>query len=143
MDNLMDKIVYVGMAADILHKGHINLLNEASKYGRVIVGLLNDDAIKSYKREPIINYENRYIVMNSIKMVDDIIEQKTHDYTDNLRLLKPNYVVHADDWIEGQSVVRKKVIDVLSEFNGKLIEVPYTQGISTTDIINKIKNTNN
>jgi phosphoenolpyruvate phosphomutase len=126
------------MAADILHKGHINLLNEASKYGDVTVGLLNDEAIKSYKREPIINYENRYIVMKSLKMVDNIIEQKTHDYTDNLRLLKPDYVVHGDDWIKGQSIVREKVINVLSEFNGTLIEVPYTDGISTTDIIVKI-----
>lgn len=138
----MEKTVYVGMAADIIHKGHINLLNEAKKYGKVIVGLLNDEAIKSYKREPILNYENRYIVIESLKMVDNIIEQKTHDYTDNLRLLKPDYVVHGDDWIVGQSVVRKKVIEVLSDFNGELIEVPYTEGISTTDIINKIKEIN-
>jgi phosphoenolpyruvate phosphomutase len=80
--------------------------------------------------------------MESLKMVDNIMEQKTHDYTDNLRLLKPNYVVHGDDWIDGQSVIRKKVIEVLSEFDGELIEVPYTGGISTTDIINKIKNIN-
>lgn len=138
----MEKTVYVGMAADIIHKGHINLLNMAKKYGKVTVGLLNDEAIKSYKREPIINYENRYIVMESLKMVDNIMEQKTHDYTDNLRLLRPNYVVHGDDWIDGQSVIRKKVIEVLSEFDGELIEVPYTGGISTTDIINKIKNNN-
>ena len=135
----MGKKVYVGMAADILHKGHINLLNEASKYGEVTVGLLNDEAIKSYKREPIINYENRYIVMQSLKMVNNIIEQKTHDYTDNLKLIRPDYVVHGNDWIEGQSEVRIKVIETLSEIGGKLIEVPYTKGISTTDIINKIK----
>ena len=103
------KKVYVGMTADIIHKGHINLINEASKYGNVTVGLLNDDAVKSYKREPIINYENRYIVMKNIKMVNDVIEQKIHDYTDNLRLLKPDFVVHGDDWIEGQSVVREKL----------------------------------
>lgn len=139
----MEKKVYVGMAADIIHKGHINLINEAAKYGKVTIGLLNDDAIKSYKREPIINYENRYIVMVNIKMVNDVIEQKTHDYTDNLRILKPDFVVHGDDWIEGQSVIREKVIEVLSEFNGKLIEVPYTDGISTTDIINKINKINN
>ena len=134
----MEKKVYVGMAADILHKGHINLLNEASKYGRVTVGLLNDEAIKSYKREPIINYENRYIVISSLKMVESVIEQKTHDYTDNLKLIRPDYVVHGNDWIDGQSGVRGKVIETLSEIGGELIEVPYTKGISTTDIINKI-----
>ena len=132
-------IVYVGMAADILHKGHINLLNEASKYGKIIVGLLTDDAIESYKRKPIINYENRYIVISNLKMVDKVVEQNTHDYTENLKLIKPDYVVHADDWISGQSVVRNNVIKTLSEIGGELIEVPYTQGISTTDIINKIK----
>ena len=136
----MEKIVYVGMAADILHKGHINLLNEASKYGRVTVGLLNDEAIESYKRKPIIDYENRFIVINSLKMVDSIIEQKTHDYTDNLKLIRPNYVVHGNDWIDGQSEVREKVIETLKEIGGELIEVPYTQGISTTHIINKINN---
>ena len=132
-------IVYVGMAADILHKGHINLLNEASKYGKVVVGLLTDDAIESYKRKPIINYENRYTVISNLKMVDKVIMQKTHDYTDNLKFIKPNYVVHGDDWISGQSVVRDNVIKILSEIGGELIEVPYTQGISTTDIIYKIK----
>ena len=135
----MEKIVYVGMAADIIHKGHINLLNEASKYGKVIVGLLTDEAIESYKRKPIINYENRYIVISNLKMVDEVIMQKTHDYTDNLKIIKPNYVVHGDDWISGQSVVRNNVIKTLSEIGGELIEVPYTQGISTTDIIYKIK----
>jgi len=135
----MEKKVYVGMSADIIHKGHINLLNEASKYGKVIVGLLTDEAIESYKRKPIINYENRYIVVSNLKMVDKVVEQKTHDYTDNLKNIKPEYVVHGDDWISGQSVVRNNVIKTLSEIGGELIEVPYTQGISTTDIIGKIK----
>jgi cytidyltransferase-like protein len=135
----MDKIVYVGMSADIIHKGHINLLNEASKYGKVIVGLLTDEAIEEYKRTPIINYENRYIVISSMKQVSKVIKQETHDYSDNIVLLKPNYVVHGDDWIQGQSKIRDKVIVKLSEIGGELIEVPYTQGISTTDIINKIK----
>ena len=134
----MEKKVYVGMAADIIHKGHINLLNEASKYGKVIVGLLTDEAIESYKRKPIINYENRYIVVSNLKMVDRVVEQKTHDYTDNLKIIKPDYVVHGDDWISGQSIIRNNVIKTLSEIGGELIEVPYTQGISTTDIIGKI-----
>jgi len=138
----MGKIVYVGMAADIIHSGHINLLNEASKYGTIIVGLLTDKAIESYKRIPILNYENRYIVISNLKMVDKVIKQKTHDYTDNLELIKPNYVIHGDDWIRsdgGQSSIRSKVIETLSKIGGELIEVPYTQGISTTEIIHKIK----
>lgn len=135
----MEKIVYVGMSADIIHKGHINLLNEASKYGSVIVGLLTDEAIKSYKREPIINYENRYIVISSLRQVNKVIKQDTHDYTDNILSVKPNFVVHGDDWIEGQTLIRSKVIETLSKIGGELIEVPYTKGISTTEIIDKIK----
>ena len=136
----MEKKVYVGMAADILHKGHINLLNEASKYGEITVGLLTDEAVKSYKREPIINYENRYIVIQSLKMVNNIIEQKTKYWGDNIKLIKPDYVVHGDDWNTGvMTDIKKNVVETLSEIGGELIEVPYTKGISTTDIINKIK----
>ena len=132
------KKVYVGMAADIIHVGHINLLNEASKYGEVTVGLLTDEAIQSYKRKPIIDYENRYSVISNLRMVGKVVKQTTHDYTDNIRSIKPDYVVHGDDWIMGgQSAVRYKVISVLSEIGGTLIEVPYTVGISTTEIIHK------
>ena len=135
----MEKKVYVGMSADILHKGHINLLNEASKYGTVTVGLLNDEAIKSYKREPIINYKNRYIVISSLKMVYNIIEQKSKYWGDNIKLIKPDYVIHGDDWNAGvMTDIKKNVVETLSEIGGELIEVPYTKGISTTDIINKI-----
>jgi len=136
----MEKNVYVGMAADILHSGHINLLTEASKYGRVTVGLLTDEAIESYKRKPIIGYEDRYIVISHLNMVDNVIEQRTHDYTENILKVKPDYVVHGDDWIHGQSDVRDGVINTLSEIGGELIEIPYTHGISTTDIIHKISN---
>ena len=135
----MEKTVYVEMAADIIHKGHINLLNEASKYGQVIVGLLTDEAIESYKRKPIINYENRYVVISSLRQVHKVIQQETPDYTDNILLVKPDFVVHGDDWIQGQSVIRDKVVETLSEICGELIEIPYTPGISTTEIIGKIK----
>jgi cytidyltransferase-like protein len=133
-------IVYVGMAADILHKGHINLLNEASKYGRVVVGLLTDDAIESYKRKPIINYENRYIVISNLKMVDKVIKQESKYWSDNIRQIKPDFVVHGDDWIKSNmNSIRNDVISILSEIGGELIEIPYTSGISTTDIIEKIQ----
>ena len=132
--------VYVGMAADIIHEGHINILEKASKYGKVIVGLLSDDAIKSYKRQPIISYNNRKRVIKSIKYVDKVVEQNTHSYVNNLNKIQPKYVVHGDDWNSGvQSSVREDVINTLIKWDGKLIEIPYTHGISTTDIINKIK----
>jgi phosphoenolpyruvate phosphomutase / 2-hydroxyethylphosphonate cytidylyltransferase len=136
----MEKTVYVGMAADIIHKGHINLLNEASKYGQVIVGLLTDEAIESYKRKPIINYENRHIVISSLRQVHKVIQQESKYWRNNIKLLQPDYVVHGDDWNVGvMNDIKKDVVKTLSEIGGELIEVPYTPGISTTEIIGKIK----
>ena len=128
------------MSADIIHKGHINLLNEASKYGKVIVGLLTDEAIESYKRKPIINYENRHIVISHLKMIDKVIQQESKYWGNNIKLLQPDYVVHGDDWNIGvMNDIKRDVVKTLSEIGGELIEVPYTSGISTTEIIGKIK----
>jgi len=136
----MEKIVYVGMSADIIHPGHINILKEASKLGKVTVGLLNDNAISSYKKIPYMSFEQRRAVIEGIKYVSETVEQKTLDYTDNLKLIKPHYVVHGDDWKIGiQSPIRQKVINVLKDWGGELIEIPYTEGISSTGIKNNIK----
>ena len=128
--------VYVGMAAEYIHYGHINILVEASKYGNVIVGLLTNEAIASYKRVPITTYEQRKKVIGSIKGVFQVVPQETLDYVENLRKYKPEYVVHGDDWRVGiQSKTRGRVIEVLKEWGGKLIELPYTEGISSTALI--------
>jgi len=132
--------VYVGMSADLLHQGHINVLKKAAGLGDVIVGLLTDEAIASYKRLPFMNYEQRKVVVNEIKGVVDVIPQNTLDYSDNLRAVKPDYVVHGDDWKEGvQRQTRQKVIDVLNEWGGKLIEPSYTDGISSTMLIESVR----
>ena len=121
------KKVYIGMSADLIHPGHMNVLKEAAKYGEVIVGLLTDKAIASYKRLPALTYEQRKEVVESIKYVNGVVPQDTLDYTDNLNEFKPNYVVHGDDWKHGiQKEVRQKVIDTLSNWGGELIEIPYT-----------------
>jgi phosphoenolpyruvate phosphomutase len=134
------KKVYVGMSADLVHPGHLNIIKEASKYGDVIIGLLTDEAIASYKRLPYMTYEQRKIVIENIKGVSKVIPQSTLDYSPNLILLKPDFVVHGDDWKEGiQQKTRNKVIEVLSEWGGKLIEVPYTKGISSSNLNNSIK----
>lgn len=129
------KLVYVGLSADILHKGHINILKIASSYGNVYVGLLTDQAIASYKNIPYLDYEKRKVVLENIKYVSKVIPQKTLDYVDNLKLIKPDYVVHGDDWKTGvQKQTRKRVIQVLKKWSGKLIEPKYTQNISSTSI---------
>lgn len=134
------KKVYIGLSADLLHHGHMNILAKARELGEVTVGLLTSAAIASYKRLPHLTYEERKIILENIKGVVKVIPQKTLDYADNLRLMKPDFVVHGDDWKEGvQENTRQKVIDVLAEWGGKLVEVPYTKGISSTKIINEIK----
>ncbi len=133
------KIVYVGLSADILHKGHINILKTASKLGKVTVGLLTDEAIASYKNIPYLNFEQRRIILQNIKFVEKVIPQKTLDYVQNLKIVKPDFVVHGDDWKKGiQKKTRARVIKALRAWSGKLIEPKYTKNISSTIIKNKI-----
>jgi phosphoenolpyruvate phosphomutase len=133
-------LVYVAMSADIIHPGHLNIIKEAQKYGYVIIGVLTDNAIASYKRLPYMDYEQRKLIVKSIKGVTKVIPQETLDYVPNLRLIKPNFVVHGDDWKTGvQRKTRQNVIDVISEWGGKLIEPKYTDGISSTKLNKGLK----
>ena len=130
-----NKKVYVGLSADILHKGHINILKTANLYGDVYVGLLTDQAIASYKNIPYLDYEKRKVVLENIKYVKKVIPQETLDYVENLKLIKPDYVVHGDDWKSGvQKKTRESVIKTLKVWSGKLIEPKYTKNISSTSI---------
>ncbi|MDA8558477.1 phosphoenolpyruvate mutase [Flavobacteriaceae bacterium] len=137
----MKKTVYIAMSADILHIGHLNIINEGAKYGNLTVGVLTDKAIASYKRLPFLPYETRSKTVESIKGVKNVIPQETLDYSENLLKLKPDYVVHGDDWKTGvQSAVREKVLNILKGWDGELIEPSYTNGISSTMINESIKN---
>jgi phosphoenolpyruvate mutase len=132
--------VYVGMSADMIHHGHINIINEAAKLGEVTVGLLTDKAIASYKRLPYLTYEEREAVVAGLKGVQKVIAQETLDYRPNLEALKPDIVVHGDDWKSGvQSKVRDQVIETISKWGGKLVDVPYTSGISSTKLNKAVK----
>lgn len=127
--------VYVGMSADLVHPGHINILKHAAELGDVTIGLLTDAAIASYKRLPHMTYEQRRDVVQNLKGVVAVVPQETLDYVPNLRRLKPDYVVHGDDWRVGvQKQTRQRVIETLTEWGGKLVEVPYTKGISSTQL---------
>ena len=132
---MKEKKVYIGMSADIIHPGHLNIIKKASSLGEVTIGLLTDSAIASYKRVPYMSYEQRFEVVSNIKGVSNVIPQDTLDYRPNLSKLEPNYVVHGDDWREGvQAKTRQEVIDLLSSWGGELVEVPYTKGISSTSL---------
>ena len=130
-----EKTVYVGMSADLIHPGHLNILSEAEKYGRVVVGLLTDKAIASYKRLPCLAFADRKRIIENLKAVDEVIAQETLDYVENLKAIRPDYVVHGDDWRMGpQRETRQRVIDLLNEWGGQLIEPQYMEGYSSTDL---------
>ena len=136
------KKVYVGLSADILHEGHINILKKAKSLGFVIVGLLTDEAITTYKKLPHLTFRQREIVLKNIKMVDKVVQQNTLDYRPNLLKYRPDFVVHGDDWKNGiQKETRKQVIKTLKKWSAKLVEVPYTKNISSSLIKEKIMST--
>lgn len=136
----MTKTVYVGMSADLVHPGHLNVLKKAASLGRVVVGLLTDQAIASYKRVPYMTFEQRREVIANIKGVDEVIPQTTLDYVPNLELIRPDYVVHGDDWKDGvQQKTRQRVLECLAKWGAELVEVPYTKGISSTQLHRAMK----
>ena len=138
---LKQKTVYIGMAADLIHHGHINIIKKGSELGDVTIGLLTDEAIASYKRVPLSIYEQRKVVVENISGVSHVVPQNTLDYVPNLRRLKPDFVVHGSDWKHGiQTDTRRRVIEALREWGGKLIEPTYTEGVSSTQLINDLRN---
>ena len=139
------KTVYIAISADIIHNGHINVINEGAKLGDVVIGVLTDEAIATYKRLPLLDYDTRVNILSHIKGVVSTMKQDTLSYAKNIRELKPDYVVHGDDWTSGvQSNIRREVIALLAEYGGKLVEIPYTSGVSTEALeesLNSIHNT--
>lgn len=132
------------MSADVIHQGHINIVNEGRKYGEVIIGLLTDEAIATYKRLPILSYEERKTIFENIKGVVEVVPQTTLEYTENLEKLKPDYVVHGDDWRSGvQKIIRDKVVSTLAQWGGELIEVPYTKDVSATSMEKTVRELQN
>src|SRR3989338_4890660 len=133
------KKVYVTMGIDILHHGHINIIETARKLGEVTIGLMTDKALASYKRLPFLSYEQRKKIIENIKGVKEVIPQETLDYAPNLMKLKPDYVVHGTDWREGvQKKTRERVIEMLKGWGGMLIEPEYTKDISATHLVNDV-----
>ena len=125
---IMNRTVYMCFSTDIVHSGHIAIIRKAEKLGRLIVGVLSDEAIASYRRFPLVPFEERRSLFENIRSVYKVVEQKTLSYADILRELKPDYVVHGDDWKEGfQKPVRDEVVAVLAEYGGKLVEYPYAK----------------
>lgn len=124
----MGKTVYMSFSTDAIHGGHISIIQKAAALGKLTIGVLTDDVVASYKRFPILNYDERVKLFESIKGVEKVIPQTTLSYADNIKALKPDYVVHGDDWITGfQKPIRNELIALLEEYGGELVEYPYSQ----------------
>lgn len=122
------KTVYMCFSTDMIHSGHIDIIRKAEKLGRLIVGVLSDEAVASYKRFPLLPFEERKSLFENIKGVSAVIEQKDLSYSEILKEYKPDYVVHGDDWREGfQKPIREEVIKHLKEYGGELVEFPYSK----------------
>ncbi len=134
------KTVYLGLTADVIHPGIINILKEAQKHGDVMVGLLTDSAIAEHKRLPALNYNQRKEVVENLKGVTKVVPQEEWSYAPNLKKYKPNAIIHGDDWHAGPlSKVREEVYKVMKEQGGEVIEIPYTTGINSTALSENLK----
>lgn len=135
-----NKTVYMCMSTDVIHGGHISIINKAKKLGKLIIGVLSDEAVSNYKRFPLVPFEERKILYENIEGIYKVVEQKELSYKENLLKLKPDYVVHGDDWVTGfQKPVRDEVIEILTSYGGKLIEYPYSVNEKHKEIDDRTK----
>ena len=127
LEKIESRTVYMCFSTDILHSGHISIIRKAKKLGKLIVGILSDEVVASYKRFPLVSFSERKALFENIAGVYAAVEQKTLSYKDNLEKYHPTYVVHGDDWVAGfQKPVRDEVVSILDSYGGKLVEYPYS-----------------
>lgn len=134
------KKVYACFCTDVIHDGHINIINIAKEYGEVIVGVLSDAAMIRYNRFPTISFEERIHLFDNIEGVSEVVIQNEIMYNDIVKRIKPDYVIHGDNWINGPEIaIRNNVVELLAEYGGQLIEVPYTYNDNVKRIDKKLK----
>ena len=127
--------IYIGVSLDVLHHGHINLIEKASAIGSLTVGLLTEKAISNHKRLPFLTFEQRKKILENIKGVSTVVPQDDWDYSPNLLKYKPDIMVHGDDWTDGPAApYRKLALEALSQFGGKLLEIPHTRGMISSSL---------
>ena len=127
------KTVYLGITGDIIHPGIINIISEGAKLGELTIGLLTDSAIVTHKRMPYLTYDQRKQVVENIKGVAKVVPQEDWSYVPNLKKYKPDFMIHGDDWKTNMfSKIREECFEVMKEWGGQVVEIPYTQGINST-----------
>lgn len=135
LKEIESRTVYMCFSTDIIHGGHIAIIKKAQKLGRLIIGVLSDEAIVSYKRLPLVPSSERKLMFENIAGVYKVVDQKSLSYKENLEKYKPDIVVHGDDWCAGfQKSIRDEVASVLASYGGKLVEYPYSSDDKYKDI---------
>ena len=121
------KTAYTCFCTDVIHEGHLNIINEAKKRGRVIIGCLSDAASIRYNKFPTISQEERLRLYRSIEGVDEVVIQNDMLYDDVIKLIKPDYVLHGDNWVDGpEKAIHDHVENLVKEYGGELVDIPYT-----------------
>ncbi len=134
------KTVYTCFCTDVIHAGHLNIINEAKKYGKVVVGCLSDRASIRYNRFPTVPEKERAELYKNIEGVDSVIIQNDMLYDDVINSLHPDYVIHGDNWLEGvESVIRSHVKELLSAYGGTIVDIPYTYNEEVSKIDLQLK----
>lgn len=135
MKEIEARTVYMCFSTDIIHGGHIAIIKKAQKLGRLIIGVLSDEAVASYKRLPLVPATERKRLFENIAGIYKVVDQKTLSYKENLKALKPSIVVHGNDWCTGfQKPIRDEVVSILASYGGKLVEFPYSSDDKYKDI---------
>lgn len=133
-------LVYACFTTDVIHEGHLNIINEAKKLGDVIVGVLSDEAMVKFDRFPTISFEERMDLVRSIPGVSKVVEQKSPMYDEIIEELHPDFVIHGDNWLKGPTrAIRDNVEKLITSYGGKIIDVPYTYNENVKRIDDKIK----
>lgn len=136
----MGKKVYTCFCTDVIHEGHRNILRRAAEYGDVYVGVLSDEAMVGFNRFPTISLEQRMEIVRETGLVKEVLIQKDVMYDQILAQLKPDYVVHGDNWIQGpEAVIRENVVNNLKKIGGELVEIPYTYNDNVKRIDDQMK----
>lgn len=141
LKEIESRTVYMCFSTDLIHGGHIAIIKKAQKLGRLIIGVLSDEAVASYKRLPLVPASERKVMFENIAGVYKVVDQDTLSYKANLEKYKPSIVVHGDDWCAGfQKPIRDEVVSILASYGGKLVEYPYSTDDKYKDIETRMKN---
>lgn len=134
------KTVYTCFCTDIIHEGHRNIIAQARTYGRVIAGVLSDKAMIRYRRFPTVSFEARIQMVQAMEGVDEVVVQDEVMYDEIVRKLRPDYIIHGDNWQEAPlNVIRENVLKVLKKYGGELVEIPYTYNENVKRLDNRIR----